>query len=375
MQAEKARNEKLRNEATELRYQRSLVRMEADIMGDQLKRLYDAIGFLGEGKKHADKKQVELDALERKFQDLAFDKELTASELQTTTVERDRFRGEVKELARTLKKYQEDKEKLTAALKERINQLDAELKQHEAEARRWREEHAKLDKQVRQFQVEREKMRQRVQKLKTRRNFNLNQKICKNCGREYLEKENFNWSCRTHRSEFGGEMWWCCGKPSREAPGCKFAKHVSKEDEDEDLDQQEDAEEAAGRKKHAWCFCCKEKGHRAQDCPRDPNIRTQLDASAEDERITRAKTFRRLVSDSLQLTSKMLKGLLKRGVLEADFAGFARASMAFDDFAYRFFNALVLDNSSLQAINDEENLSLVAAAKGAQNADSSSALT
>jgi len=33
-------------------------------------------------------------------------------------------------------------------------------------------------------------------------------------------------------------MWWCCGKPSKEAPGCKYSKHISKEDEDEqgDLD-------------------------------------------------------------------------------------------------------------------------------------------
>ena len=28
----------------------------------------------------------------------------------------------------------------------------------------------------------------------------------------YLDSENYNWSCRTHTSEFGGEMWWCCGK-------------------------------------------------------------------------------------------------------------------------------------------------------------------
>lgn len=27
-------------------------------------------------------------------------------------------------------------------------------------------------------------------------------------------------------------MWWCCGKPSKEASGCKYSKHVSKEDED-----------------------------------------------------------------------------------------------------------------------------------------------
>lgn len=44
------------NSTIELKYKLSLQRMESDIMGDQLKRLYDAISFLGEGKKHADKK-------------------------------------------------------------------------------------------------------------------------------------------------------------------------------------------------------------------------------------------------------------------------------------------------------------------------------
>ena len=47
--------------------------------------------------------------------------------------------------------------------------------------------------------MERDKLKQRIQKLKNRR-FRMedNQKICKKCGKEYLEKENYNWSCRTH---------------------------------------------------------------------------------------------------------------------------------------------------------------------------------
>ena len=42
-------------------------------------------------------------------------------------------------------------------------------------------------------------------------------KTCKLCGADYLESENFNWSCRTHKSEFSGEIWWCCGKTNKEA--------------------------------------------------------------------------------------------------------------------------------------------------------------
>lgn len=44
-------------------------------MGDQLKRLYDAITTLGEGKKHADKVQFELDQLKKHFTDAVFDKD------------------------------------------------------------------------------------------------------------------------------------------------------------------------------------------------------------------------------------------------------------------------------------------------------------
>jgi len=35
-------------------------------------------------------------------------------------------------------------------------------------------------------------------------------------------------------------MWWCCGKVNKEAQGCKYSKHISKEDQEdqEDLDKE-----------------------------------------------------------------------------------------------------------------------------------------
>ena len=64
-------------------------------------------------------------------------------------------------------------------------------------------------------------------------NFASGMKTCKQCTNEYNEKENFNWSCRQHQSEYSGEMWWCCGKTTKEALGCKFRKHETKDDEEE----------------------------------------------------------------------------------------------------------------------------------------------
>src|SRR3569833_2579070 len=52
-QTEKVKNEKLKNQIIEVKYMNSLIKMEGDIMGDSLKRLKEAISFLGEGKKRA----------------------------------------------------------------------------------------------------------------------------------------------------------------------------------------------------------------------------------------------------------------------------------------------------------------------------------
>lgn len=80
----------------------------------------------------------------------------------------------------------------------------------------------KLNKQLNQSLNEIESLRFKVQKLKQRRNVDLNKKLCSNCNKEYNDNENFNWSCCTHRSEWSGEIWWCCGKTKANAPGCKF---------------------------------------------------------------------------------------------------------------------------------------------------------
>ena len=35
-----------------------------------------------------------------------------------------------------------------------------------------------------------------------------------------------------HQSDWGGEMWWCCGKRGKDQPGCKFSKHETQNDKE-----------------------------------------------------------------------------------------------------------------------------------------------
>ena len=118
--------------------------------------------------------------------------------------------------------------------------MEKDLKDKQVELDKWIEDFLRMEKQNKQLLMEREKMKQRFLKLKNRRfRIDQNQKICKKCGKEYLEKENYNWSCRTHQSDWGGEMWWCCGKTEKESLGCKFSKHESKEDDEDEGDAED----------------------------------------------------------------------------------------------------------------------------------------
>jgi len=51
-------------------------------------------------------------------------------------------------------------------------------------------------------------------------------------------------------------MWWCCGKRDKDAAGCKFSKHESKEDDDLEEDEEYGYDVTKG-KKYVRCMCCK----------------------------------------------------------------------------------------------------------------------
>jgi len=57
----------------------------------------------------------------------------------------------------------------------------------------------KMEKKYQLMLEEKVRLRNLIVKIKMRKITNPNQKLCKNCGKDYLETENFNWSCRIHR--------------------------------------------------------------------------------------------------------------------------------------------------------------------------------
>ena len=190
-------------------------------------------------------------------------------------------------------------------------------------------------------------MRERMKKLKQKKGkLDILQKVCKNCGKDYIEKDNFKWSCRTHRSDYSGEIYWCCGKPGKDTPGCKYSQHESKEEEE---DEEADSGNVSKQVKNIRCFCCKEIGHTIDSCPRDPNIRTNEPSEEDFMRIQKMKEYRKLNADTVVTTTHFLKKCIlvptrqeEREEEALQKHPFKRGVMKFDDFNYEVYNPYIL---------------------------------
>jgi hypothetical protein len=220
---------------------------------------------------------------------------------------------------------------------------------------------------------EREKMKIRIHKLKNRKGkIDYGIKMCRNCGKEFPEKENFNWSCRTHQYDYNGEMWWCCGKKGKDQPGCRWSKHETKEDDEEDDDDGE-KEKRSQQISLIRCQCCKELGHLIDDCPRDPNYKTKGQVEDEGERLKKLKDYRKLFADTVVMTTHMLKKCVKvpkltmqtpmepNGIPVTEYnriierqkvEPFKRGVMSFDDYNYDLYNQYILVDPNFNENDD-----------------------
>ncbi|KAF4653546.1 hypothetical protein FOL47_010471, partial [Perkinsus chesapeaki] len=276
----------------------NMAKLQAEVLGEQVRALHKAAQELGGVKECQDRlRHVEEMAAIRVSQITEFKDEL---EIETARVvdERNALQEKVEELTASQDRLSLARARLQTELEEQKKKATAQMIDLFEEKNAIRKERDKMEKKTKvrshtegaakvegcwDLQEDRDKLRQRLRKYHARRRlFEMEHRTCKNCNKEYMESVNFNWSCRTHQSEFGGEMWWCCGKSGKDATGCKFAKHESKDDEEDyddllDADENGDGKEGGKKKKsmqNVKCFSCKEMGHKSEMCPRDPNLRS-----------------------------------------------------------------------------------------------------
>ena len=262
---------------------KQLYNTKYEVLEEQFTLLFNSIETISNAKNLEDKFVQQIAINETNLSKQNEENRVLNKYVKETTADRDYYRKETQNLLEAKLKLEKQTAQTLDTFKKRLMELDRELKQKTEEANETFESKQALEKEKKNLVAEREKMKDRIKKLKQKKGkFDIQQKTCKNCGKDYIEKENFNWSCRIHRSEYSGEIWWCCGREAKDQPGCKYSKHESKEEDEED---ENDGEKNEKPIKNIRCHCCKEVGHLIDACPRDPNIRSNKDCEEDFVRI------------------------------------------------------------------------------------------
>jgi hypothetical protein len=240
---ERWRNDKLKNKSVELENGYSLLRMENEIVGEKLKGMHLAIQSICSRHFLEEKLQGEVQVVAVSSSHLSNYTAEILSDLRSAQLEKDKLREDLIEQTSYMNEIRADRDKIGNSAKERILSLKSELDQAREDREKYKAEGSKMEKKYKDLGDEHDKLRQKLKhiRLKRKQYGEGEEKLCRKCQKTFMDSENFNWSCRTHKAEFSGEMWWCCGR-GKDAPGCQVSKHQSK-DEDEDnepRDQEED---------------------------------------------------------------------------------------------------------------------------------------
>lgn len=253
-----------------LEHWNSLYNMQSDIMGEQLKGLYFSCSQLS----------LNNISCNYKFQINLCHKScirLTKQERQIST----KMYSNLKSLHFTIQnslKTIDSRKTLMKELKERSSAIKYDQEWHQGEIKKRIEEKEifnirflELEKKNTSLEDEYEKLRTIILEIKKKSKiYDLEEKVCKYCKRVFTERENFNWSCRNHLSEWGeNHNYWCCGAEDKEAPGCQLSKHISDEGNESKVVEKKEIKNLKVK-----CRNCKIIGHVASECLRDPNPKT-----------------------------------------------------------------------------------------------------
>ena len=245
LHAQYAKIDKLRNKALEQEHINSLLLMENDIIGERLKGLYFAIQGIAQVEVLKEKFSIELEITSKTLRQFGDFEESVNSKLRDALFEKDAVQADNFELVSLRNEIKFESDKIAKLSKEKIGDLLQTLQKTEDEREKQQGKIDEVEKTLKGLTDEYEKLRQKAKQYRLRRKQygEEEEKVCKNCQRVFIESENFNWSCRRHQNEYSGEIYWCCGKSHRDAPGCKTSKHESKEDDEEDEVNKEAANE------------------------------------------------------------------------------------------------------------------------------------
>lgn len=256
----------------ELEYSSTLAGFEKDILYEKLKGITDSFeSFLGSNSvvKKLENELIICKSFMVSLSQLNFS--LEASLAQTTT-DRDAIQKEYTDFMSLKTSAETIQMKAFKLLKDKHNSLQAEYNKCIEERELFKIKNSDIEKKYSDISEELQKLQHKLKQTSIKIAKNDEENFCIKCQKIFFESENYNWSCKTHQSNFYNDIYWCCGKTGKNAVGCIVSKHMVK---DEDIDN------SLSAYMPKFCVLCKKPGHLVAECPKDPNIKTNADLVQE----------------------------------------------------------------------------------------------
>jgi len=276
---------KLNNKAVQLEHNSSLLKMQNAVIGERLKGLYSAImqtsGNLGVQKKLQEEFELSCSSVKS----LGLEYEALKAKYQEVTQSRDQIVQDSYEVISMKDTLEDQRDRIQRVFKEKVNQMQTQIQNLLNEREELKEKVTSLENSVKQLSSDNLYIKNQLKKYKSSHS-NQTERQCTLCNLYYYENENFNWSCKTHKSRYieSAGYYFCCGKKGESAPGCIKSKHVSGEQE-----EAKDSEKSINE----TCTNCKSIGHSSHNCPKDPNVHDEFDPAEELDRINMNSKLRR----------------------------------------------------------------------------------
>ena len=231
-------------------------------------------------------------------------------EMEKVLGEKDKVFNDCLEFLKSKEQFEMNQEKIVKGFRNRIQKVQTEYSMCLEERESLKLENLELSKK--QFDTEKElkSIRKKIRQNTISGSLDI-EKYCVKCQKSFVDSENFNWSCKSHMSLIHNNIFWCCGKEGKEAPGCIISRHLSKLD----------SEPPDATSNIKFCAGCKDSGHSISNCPRDPNIKTLAESSEDLKRVEKLNLSKRRMSviELSTLSEKRILSGIEEKMIGSDF--------------------------------------------------------
>ena len=271
---ETSKNTNLKSKSKQLKFWHSLYQLVNQLSGESLKGIFYTLSSLINSENLESKVKALSCSLRSLSSRLESSQALNILSITSASLQHSNLVHKASKYIALRSSILKDLKSLKLLIIDKIDRLGINLTHTHEETENLSSEIETKEKEITDFTAEYESMSEKIREAQAVMRQDRLELLCRLCNCNYFEVDNFNWSCCTHSSEWGGEMYWCCGSAVKESLGCNKSRHVARDDEAEEEERERERirEMVQGEEKKKYCSSCKKEGHFAQDCSADPNL-------------------------------------------------------------------------------------------------------